>query len=118
MCCHRLRERRKRQLFRFQRHDGEAAFVSIGSGYPPVIGQLPDLSEYRLNEEFGLGDPEHNKRLMKGLEEARPARIINNELKLWSPWKSLWKGGKGIRERVQEQEHDKRFLNVEEKKRS
>lgn len=88
------------------------------TGYPPVIGQLPDLSEYRLNEEFGLGDPEHNKRLMKGLEEARPARIINNELKLWSPWKSLWKGGKGIRERVQEQEHDKRFLNVEEKKRS
>lgn len=63
------------------------AIAKVAGEYPGIM-QLPDLTKYRLNEMLGLGDPEHNTRIIMEREAARPMRDIP-ELKLWGIWKQL-----------------------------
>lgn len=50
------------------------------------VNLLPDLSEYRANKIFGLGDQEYNNRLIMKREAARPEYPVG-EPKLWEIWK-------------------------------
>jgi len=52
----------------------------------PVITQLPDLSEYLINQIWGLGDEEHNWKLVMEREAKRNARTITMEVPLWGIW--------------------------------
>lgn len=60
--------------------------IVIQTGIFPVITKLPDISNWRFNEEFGMGDIEHNRKLRLDREEKREKRDIN-EIKLWGIWK-------------------------------
>lgn len=50
------------------------------------INVLPDLSEYRLNHIYGLGDKEHNNRIILEREAQRKRNLVG-EIKLWEVWK-------------------------------
>lgn len=50
------------------------------------INILPDLSEYRINQLYGLGNEEHNTALILKREAARMERQTG-ELELWGIWK-------------------------------
>ena len=63
------------------------AIAKVAGEYPGMM-QLPDLTKYRLNEMLGLGDPEHNTRIIMEREAERPMRDIP-ELKLWGIWNQL-----------------------------
>lgn len=63
------------------------AIAKVAGEYPGIM-QLPDLTKYRLNTMLGLGDEEHNTRIIMEREEARPMRDIP-ELKLWGIWNQL-----------------------------
>lgn len=52
----------------------------------PIITQLPDLSEYKINEILGLGDEEHNRRIVMEREAQRKARPSTTEVPLWGIW--------------------------------
>lgn len=49
------------------------------------INELPDLSEYRLNEMYGLGDEQHNNNIIMEREAARQEHQVG-EPKLWGIW--------------------------------
>lgn len=53
----------------------------------PVITELPDLSEYKINEILGLGDEEYNRRIVMEREAQRKARPSTTEVPLWGIWK-------------------------------
>lgn len=57
----------------------------MNQGERPAITQLPDLSQYRLNAIWGLGDEDHNNRIMSEREQAREARVIE-DIPLWGIW--------------------------------
>ena len=61
-------------------------------GGKKFIANLPDISEYYANAEFGMGDKNHNKKLYLKRIEDRPAHEINAP-KLWSIWEK-YKTGK------------------------
>lgn len=50
------------------------------------INYLPDLSEYKLNELYGLGDEKYNLKLIQEREMEREEHQIP-ELNLWGIWK-------------------------------
>ncbi len=52
----------------------------------PVITQLPDLSKYLINQIWGLGDEEHNRKLVMEREAKRNARTTTMEIPLWGIW--------------------------------
>ena len=52
----------------------------------PVITRLPDLSEYRVNGLWGLGDEEHNQKIVKQREARRMARVTDSDIPLWGIW--------------------------------
>lgn len=52
------------------------------------INMLPDLSKYRFNELYGLGDEEHNNRIIMEREKQRKRNPVG-ELKLWEIWKEF-----------------------------
>ena len=56
-----------------------------GTGEYPAITQLPDLSEYRLNKLYGLGDKKHNAKIIMQREASRKERDIP-PIKLWGIW--------------------------------
>ncbi len=57
----------------------------MNQGNLPSITQLPDLTKYRVNELWGLGDEEHNNRLIMEREDAREERQIS-DIPLWGIW--------------------------------
>lgn len=63
------------------------AIVKV-AGENPGIVTLPDLSEYRLNQILGLGDMEHNSKIIMEREAKRPQRDIP-ELILWGIWNEI-----------------------------
>lgn len=54
-------------------------------GNYPSIFVAPDLSKYRANKEFGLGDKEYNKKIIMERENERQEREKKG-LKLWGIW--------------------------------
>lgn len=57
----------------------------MNQGNHPAITVLPDLSQYRVNKLWGLGDEEHNNRIIQERENARPERQID-DIELWGIW--------------------------------
>lgn len=51
----------------------------------PFISKLPDLSQYGFNEMLGLGDEEHNQKLIETIENQRPEREYRS-IPLWGVW--------------------------------
>lgn len=51
----------------------------------PAITELPDLSEYRINKIWGLGDKETNRRILAEREQERKERVVEDIL-LWGIW--------------------------------
>ena len=60
--------------------------LCMQSGEFSAINILPDLTEYRLNELYGLGDQKHNQKIIMEREAARAEREIP-PLQLWGIWK-------------------------------
>ena len=47
----------------------------------------PDLSRWYFNRMCGLGDPEHNRKVRKARERARPVLSARTEeIPLWNIW--------------------------------
>lgn len=61
------------------------ALVTVTGEYP-AINKLPDLSQYRANAIYGLGDEAYNNKLVQEREGVREEHEIG-ELKLWGIWK-------------------------------
>lgn len=52
----------------------------------PAILNAPDLSKWYFNQMFGLGDPEHNRKVREERENRRPVRSCDGEIALWGIW--------------------------------
>lgn len=52
----------------------------------PAILNAPDLSKWYFNQMFGLGDPEHNRKVREERENRRSIRSCNGEMALWGIW--------------------------------
>ena len=46
----------------------------------------PDLSKWYFNKMFGLGDPEHNRKVRFERENRRQVRTCDGKIKLWGVW--------------------------------
>ena len=57
----------------------------IPTGMFPIMSTLPDISKWKFNKLFGMGNQEHNTKLRKQREEQRPQREME-EMKLWGIW--------------------------------
>ena len=57
----------------------------IQTGIFPIITKLPDISKWRFNTLFGMGDQEHNRQLRFEREGKRPIKDIE-DIKLWGIW--------------------------------
>ncbi|MCC8027692.1 MAG: type IV secretory system conjugative DNA transfer family protein [Clostridium sp.] len=55
------------------------------TGERPSITRLPDLSCYRFNSVLGLGNEEHNRKLIEQYEQERPERDISYPPQ-WGMW--------------------------------
>lgn len=55
------------------------------TGEFPSVTKLPDLSEYKLNQIWGLGNEEHNTKIMVEREKEREERSVG-EIELWGIW--------------------------------
>ena len=53
--------------------------------YPAMLN-APDLSKWYFNQMFGLGDPEHNRKVREEREKRRPVRTCDGKMKLWGVW--------------------------------
>lgn len=58
------------------------------TGKRPSIFYAPDLSEYYANKELGLGDKEHNIKVLMERENKREERAITPP-NLWGIWKQI-----------------------------
>ena len=72
---------KEEELAKFKAPD---ALIMI-TGENPIVTKLPDLSEYHFNKMLGLGNEEHNLRLIERIENERPERE-NTVLPLWGIW--------------------------------
>ena len=61
------------------------SIVTVTGEYP-AVNVLPDLSQYRANAIFGLGNEAHNNKLIQKREEARTEHEIKN-IELWGIWR-------------------------------
>ena len=59
----------------------------IQTGLYPIITKLPDISKWKFNKLFGMGDQEHNRNLRLERENKRISKEIQ-EIKLWGIWNS------------------------------
>lgn len=59
----------------------------ILKGRKKMIMKSPDLSKWYFNKIYGLGDAEHNRRVIKMREDSRPERTISYTMDLWGIWK-------------------------------
>lgn len=57
----------------------------IQTGIFPIITKLPDISKWRFNTLFGMGNQEHNRQLRFEREGKRPIKDIE-DIKLWGIW--------------------------------
>lgn len=57
----------------------------IQTGLFPIITKLPDISKWRFNSLFGMGNEEHNRELRLERENKRPIREIE-DIKVWGIW--------------------------------
>lgn len=57
----------------------------IQTGTFPIITKLPDISKWKFNGLFEMGDQEHNRKLRFERESQRPVKEIEN-IKLWGIW--------------------------------
>lgn len=55
------------------------------AGKPPLMLIAPDLSFYRMNQELGLGDEVHNRKVIIERNKEREGRAIG-EIRLWGIW--------------------------------
>lgn len=78
-------------LFPDEIADIEAPDALIMYGGKKAIVNLPDISDYYANAEFGMGDKEFNKKLYTERMEERESREIK-EPKLWGVWKDYGVG--------------------------
>lgn len=77
------------------------ALVLFGTKYPAIMN-LPDISEYRANADFGMGDKKHNRQLLVKRSAERKARNVI-EPTLWGIWKEIVKEMM-IQQKLMEQE--------------
>lgn len=92
------------ELKRFKAPD---ALVSV-TGEFSGVNNLPDLSKWHFNQLLGLGNEEHNTKLMIEREAARESHPIP-EIQLWGVWNELSVGGE-VREENQVQTERVSFL--------
>ncbi len=52
----------------------------------PTMAYCPDLSQWKFNELFGMGDEEHNRALIFARSKMRVERDKIDEMKLWGIW--------------------------------
>lgn len=65
----------------------------IMSAYPPAVMKSPDISQWHFNTMLGLGNKEHNTKLIEIDENSRKERGGNaTEQKLWKPWERILSG--------------------------
>lgn len=57
----------------------------IQAGLFPIITKLPDVSKWKFNRLFGMGNQEHNRKLRLERESQRPIKEIE-DIKLWGIW--------------------------------
>ena len=57
----------------------------IQTGLFPIITKLPDLSKWKFNNLFGMGNEEYNRVLRLERESKRPVKEIE-DIKLWGIW--------------------------------
>ena len=57
----------------------------INAGNYPAITKIPDLSKWRFNKFYGLGDKEHNRKVREERENSRKIRE-QKKVKLWGVW--------------------------------
>ena len=57
----------------------------IQTGLFPIITKLPDISQWKFNYMFGMGNEEHNRQLRVERENKRSAKEFEN-IKLWGIW--------------------------------
>ena len=51
----------------------------------PIITKLPDISKWRFNKLFGMGNQEENRQLRLEREQEREQKEIE-DIKLWGIW--------------------------------
>ena len=66
------------------RMDDPYGLCMVTGEYPSIVN-LPDLSEYHLNEIFGLGSKEHNRKIVMEREAERVERKPG-KIELWGIW--------------------------------
>jgi type IV secretion system protein VirD4 len=59
----------------------------IQTGLFPIITKLPDISKWKFNSLFGMGNQEHNRKLRFERESQRNVKDIE-DIKLWGIWNS------------------------------
>ena len=57
----------------------------IQTGLFPIMTKLPDISKWKFNILFGMGNVEHNRKLRLERESKRAIKEIEN-IKLWKIW--------------------------------
>ena len=57
----------------------------INAGNYPAITKIPDLSKWRFNKLYGLGDKEHNRKVREERENSRQVRE-QKKMRLWGIW--------------------------------
>lgn len=57
----------------------------IPTGMFPVMATLPDISKWKFNKLFGMGNQAHNRELRLQREMARKERK-EQEMQLWGIW--------------------------------
>lgn len=57
----------------------------IQAGLYPIITKLPDISKWRFNKLFGMGNQEENRQLRLKREQEREQKEIE-DIKLWGIW--------------------------------
>jgi len=63
----------------------------IPTGMFPVMSTLPDLSKWKFNKLYGMGNERHNTKLRKTREEEREVREME-QMQLWGIWKFFYLG--------------------------
>lgn len=58
----------------------------MNQGTYSSITKLPDLSQYKVNQLWGLGDEAHNTKLIAARESERPERKNIGSVPLWGIW--------------------------------
>lgn len=84
------------------------------AGEMPGIFEIPDLSKYYANEEFGLGTPEHNKEVIIKRDSEREERPQKQPV-LWEIW-NKYLNSTTVEELIQEETKDEDIEDIKEKK--